>query len=82
MISKHDELLLNDLERQPLWLLILYLIIGIASIAVGIMSLELSMPVLLCTGGGLLFGLGIEKLISRRVRRIAAELRINLKFDQ
>ena len=74
MLSQHDRLLLKDLKLQPLWLLWLYIVIGVAAVAVGIASLGVSPQSLSCIGGGFLIALGAEKLVSRRIRNAAFAL--------
>lgn len=74
MLSKHDDLLLRDLALQPLWLLWLYVVVGVAAAAVGVVRAGLGLDVVLCVGGGFLVALGAEKLVTRRIRRAAASL--------
>jgi hypothetical protein len=40
MLNKHDELLLKDLKSQPLWLLCLYLGLGILATTAGFLSTQ------------------------------------------
>lgn len=74
MLSKHDELLLKDIRLQPLWLLGLYVVLGVASAAMGLVRLGGRLDALLCVGGGFLLALGAEKLVTRRIRSAAASL--------
>lgn len=74
MLSKHDALLLRDLKLQPLWLLWLYVLLGVLSAALGLSGLGFSLEALLCVGGGFLTALGAEKLVTRRIRNAAAAL--------
>lgn len=72
MLSKHDELLLKDLKLQPVWLLVLYVVLGASATALGLGRLGVSAESLLCVGGGFLIALGAEKLVTRRIRSAAA----------
>lgn len=72
MLSRHDELLLKDLRLQPLWLLWLYVLVGVAAIGVGVAAVGARLETALCVGGGFLVALGAEKLVTRRIRRAAA----------
>ena len=72
MLSKHDELLLRDLKLQPVWLLWLYVVLGVVSVAIGLSGAGVSPQTLLCVGGGFLIALGAEKLVTRRIRSAAA----------
>lgn len=74
MISRHDELLLRDLRLQPLWLLWLYVAVGVAAAAAGVLYTGVSAGTALCVGGGFLIALGAEKLVTRRIRRAAASV--------
>ncbi len=71
MLSKHDELLLKDLKLQPLWLLSLYIALGVAASATGLAMLNWSSEAVVCVGGGFLVALGAEKLVTRRIRAAA-----------
>jgi len=71
MLSKHDELLLRDLKLQPLWLLWLYLALGVFAIALSLSRSGLSLEAVLGVGGGFLVALGAEKLVTRRIRSAA-----------
>ena len=72
MLSKHDELLLEDLKLQPVWLLVLYVALGLAATALGLSRVGMSAESPLCVGGGFLIALGAEKLVTRRIRSAAA----------
>ncbi len=74
MLSKHDELLLKDLKLQPIWLLCLYVVLGVVSVAIGLSGTGVSALSLLCVGGGFLIALGAEKLVTRRIRSAAASV--------
>lgn len=71
MLSKHDELLLKDLKLQPVWLLVLYVGLGLLATALGLSRVGVSAESLLCVGGGFLIALGAEKLVTRRIRSAA-----------
>jgi len=43
MISKHDELLLRDLKLQPLWLLWLYVALGVLAVVSALLRTGLSL---------------------------------------
>ncbi len=73
MLSKHDELLLKDLKLQPIWLLSLYVALGVAAAATGLFMLNWSAEAFVCTGGGFLVALGAEKLVTRRIRAAAVQ---------
>jgi hypothetical protein len=73
MLSKHDALLLKDLRLQPLWLLWIYIALGVAASAIGLYLSRASLESLLSLGGGFLLALGAEKLVTRRVRNAAAK---------
>lgn len=72
MLSRHDELLLKDLKLQPIWLLILYVVLGLGAVTLGLSRVGVSLETLLCVGGGFLIALGAEKLVTRRIRSAAA----------
>ncbi len=72
-LNQHDELLLKDLKLQPVWLMILYVILGLVFFTVG-MSIDDHLSKWLCGGGGFLVALGSEKLVSRRIRYAAMKL--------
>lgn len=74
MLSRHDELLLKDLKLQPLWLLWLYVLLGIAGAVTGMLLLDARPEALLCVGSGFLIALGAEKLVTRRIRNAAARV--------
>jgi hypothetical protein len=74
MLSKHDELLLKDLKLQPIWLLCLYVALGVAAVGIGLSGAGVSPQTLLCVGGGFLIALGAEKLVTRRIRGAAASV--------
>ena len=67
MLSKHDELLLKDLKPQPVWLLWLYIAIGIIASALGLVMLNWRAEAIACVGGEFLIALGAEKLVTRRI---------------
>ena len=71
MVSKHDELLLRDLKLQPLWLLWLYIALGVAASTTGLAMLNWSSEAIACVGGGFLVALGAENLVMRRIRAAA-----------
>lgn len=73
MLSKHDELLLKDLRLQPVWLLWLYVVLGVAASIVGLFLLSWSTEAMVCVGGGFLIALGAEKLVTRRIRAAASQ---------
>lgn len=73
MLTKHDELLLKDLRLQPLWILWLYVALGVAAAAFGLVRAGLSLEGALCVGGGFLVALGAEKLVTRRIRSAALQ---------
>lgn len=70
MLNPHDRALLRDLKLQPLWLLWLYVGIGLAALGIGLTA-EARSARWLCAGGGFLLALGAEKLVSRRIRHAA-----------
>lgn len=71
MLSKHDELLLRDLRLQPLWLLWVYIAVGVVATVSGVIYSGASVGAVLCVGGGFLVALGAEKLVTRRIRLAA-----------
>lgn len=71
MLDKHDQLLLRDLKLQPLWLLWLYVALGLSSIAISLLRSGITLEALLGVGGGFLVALGAEKLVTRRIRSAA-----------
>lgn len=73
MLNSHDRALLRDLKLQPLWLLWLYVALGLAALGVGLVQEDRSAR-WLCAGGGFLLALGAEKLVSRRIRSAALVL--------
>jgi hypothetical protein len=73
MLSTHDQLLLKDLKLQPVWLLWLYVVIGITASAVGLWLLDWSAEAIACVGSGFLIALGAEKLVTRRIRSAASQ---------
>ena len=73
MLNRHDEALLRDLRLQPIWLLGLYIAVGILAAVTGFLTDGTSSR-LLCLGGGFLIALGAEKLVSRRIRNAALRL--------
>ena len=67
----HDEILLRDSKNERLYLIITYVAVGILSSAAGILLLEnIDKHHVLLVLGPFLAGIGIEKLVSRRVRNI------------
>lgn len=74
MLSRHDELLLRDLKLQPIWLLCLYVAIGLAASIVGLAALGWRGEAFACVGGGFLIALGAEKLVTRRIRTAASRV--------
>jgi hypothetical protein len=74
MLSKHDALLLKDLKLQPLWLLWLYVALGVLAAGIGLVISGASLAAMLCAGGGFLVALGAEKLVTRRIRNAAASV--------
>jgi hypothetical protein len=73
MLSKHDQLLLKDLRLQPVWLLWVYLLLGVIASATGLSMLHWSIEAIACVGGGFLMALGAEKLVTRRIRSAAIQ---------
>lgn len=71
MPCRRDTLLLNDLELQPLWLLWLYIALGVAATGTRLATLHFSVEAIACVGGGFLVALGAEKLVTRRIRAAA-----------
>lgn len=74
MLNKHDELLLKDLKLQPVWLMLLYIGLGLVAASVGVLSESGPLSKMACLGGGFLVALGAEKLVSRRIRTAALAL--------
>ncbi|MBL8514233.1 MAG: hypothetical protein JNJ55_09615 [Betaproteobacteria bacterium] len=74
MLNKHDELLPKDPKLQPLWLLWLYLVVGVAASAIAIQQRGFGTPMLLAIGGGFLMALDAEKPVTRRISNAAARL--------
>ena len=73
MLNKHDELLLRDLKLQPLWLLWLYVALGLFSAVLALALAGVTMESLAGIGGGFLVALGAEKLVTRRIRSAALQ---------
>lgn len=73
-MNKHDKLLLKDLKLQPKSIVYIYLTIGIIASAVGLYLSNFSLTSILTLLGGSLIALGIEKLVSRRLRTILVEI--------
>lgn len=73
-MNKHDELLLKDLKLQPKSIIYIYLLVGIIASAVGLYMSNFSLISFLVLLGGSLIALGIEKLVSRRLRTILIEI--------
>jgi hypothetical protein len=74
MLNKHDRLLLRDLKLQPLWLLWLYIILGVLAAVIGFIIERGLLSKIACFGGGFLICLGAEKLVTRRIRTVALSL--------
>jgi hypothetical protein len=74
MLNQHDELLLRDLKLQPLWLLWLYIVLGVVAAISGFVLAEGNLSKAACFGGGFLISLGAEKLVTRRIRNAALSL--------
>lgn len=74
MLNKRDELLLKDLKHQPLWLLCLYVGLGILATTAGFLSTQAQLAKISCLGGGFLMALGAEKLVTNRIRKVALKL--------
>jgi len=72
-MNKHDELLLNDLNRQRPWILGAYVATGLLSLGVGF-GFDFPQSKILCAGGGFLTALGVEKLLTRKIRKLAQEM--------
>jgi hypothetical protein len=72
-MNTHDELLLNDLNRQRPWVLGVYVVTGLLSLGVGF-GFDFPQSRILCAGGGFLTALGIEKLVTQKIRKLALEL--------
>ena len=73
-MNKHDELFLKDLKLQPKIILYFYLLIGIIASIVGLYMSNFSLTSILTLLSGALIALGIEKLVSLRLRTILVEL--------
>lgn len=56
MLSKHDELLVRDLRLQPLWLLWLYIVLGLLAVTLGLLQ-DSGVAKAACVGGGFLVAL-------------------------
>ncbi|RXJ74657.1 hypothetical protein CS022_03645 [Veronia nyctiphanis] len=67
--------LIKDLRRQPVWLPVVYIGLGITASIVGFISHDTFFltDFLLFAGGGLL-ALGCEKHVTRSIRKTALEL--------
>ncbi|MBD1833525.1 hypothetical protein H6F74_05245 [Trichocoleus sp. FACHB-90] len=74
MLNKHDELLLKDLKLQPLWLLQLYVVLGVVAAISGFVIESGNLSKAACLGGGFLIALGAEKLVTHRIRKAALSL--------
>ncbi len=74
MLNKHDELLLKDLKLQPLWLLQLYVVLGVVAAICGFVLESGNLSKAACLGGGFLIALGAEKLVTHRIRKAALSL--------
>lgn len=74
MLSNHDKLLLQDLRLQPLWLLWVYVVTGLAAAGAGLAMLDWRLEAVACVGGGFLLALGAEKLVTRRIRIAASRV--------
>ncbi len=67
----HDLMLLKDLEKEKLSFIIGYIVIGVIAVTVGLLvSAEINLEGFLLLGGPFLIGVGIEKLVSRRIRHL------------
>jgi hypothetical protein len=73
VLSKHDELLLRDIQMQPVWLLWLYVAVGLGAAVFAAFILDWRAESLLAAGGGFLVALGAEKLVTRRIRLAALQ---------
>lgn len=73
-MNKHDELLLKDLKLQPKIIIYFYLFIGIIASIVGLYMSDFSLISILTLLGGALIALGIEKLVSLRLRTILVKI--------
>lgn len=73
-MNKHDELLLKDLKLQPRIVIYFYLLIGIIASIVGLYISDFSLTSILTLLGGALIALGVEKLVSLRLRTILVEV--------
>ncbi|NWO04172.1 MAG: hypothetical protein HLX50_00275 [Alteromonadaceae bacterium] len=64
----HDRALLESAKQQKLYLIIIYVFVGLAAAFIGIMLSKNApiLDVLLVSGSGLV-GLSIEKLVNRRI---------------
>ena len=71
MLSKHDELLLKDIQLQPRWLIVLYVALGVAASTAGLAMLDWGLEAICCVGGGFLVALGAEKVVTRCIRDAA-----------
>lgn len=74
MLNKHDELLLKDLKLQPLWLLWIYVALGVVAAISGFVFESGNLSKAVCLGGGFLIALGAEKLVTRKIRNAALSL--------
>lgn len=74
MLNKHDELLLKDLKLQPLWLLWIYVVLGVVAAISGFVFENGNLSKSVCLGGGFLIALGSEKLVTRKIRNAALSL--------
>jgi len=67
----HDLTLLKDVEKERLSFIIGYIVIGVIAVTVGLLvSADINLEGLLLLGGAFLIGIGIEKLVSRRIRHL------------
>ncbi len=73
-MNKHDELLLKDLKLQPKIIIYFYLFIGIIASIVGLYMSDFSLISILTLLGGALIALGIEKLVSLKLRTILVKI--------
>lgn len=76
VLSSHDQLLLRDLKLQPIWLLWLYVALGVLAACVSLALAGVSVATVLGIGGGFLVALGAEKIVTRRIRFLAARLSV------
>lgn len=71
LLARHDDLLIKDLRWQPLWLIWIYIAVGLACSAAAFVLPPGAEAILVAIGGGFLLALGCEKLVTRRIRLAA-----------